>query len=104
MSPQTLITDLLILLIFGAAVYTLLILPRQREFRRRQRFVAQLRPGTRVTTYGGIVGIVKEVHSDEGLVTLEVAEGVNITLLAVAIMGEFNAEGVREGAQRALKD
>lgn len=103
MPLQTLLTDLLILLIFGAAVYTLLVLPRQREFRRRQRFVARLQPGVRVTTYGGIVGVVKEVRSNEGLVTLEVAAGVDITLLAAAIMGEFDAEGVREGAQRALK-
>jgi preprotein translocase YajC subunit len=102
MQLSTILIDLLVLAIFGAAIYSFLILPRQREFRRRQKVVADLTPGTRVTTYGGIIGTVIEVRPDEGLVTLEIADGVRVDVVGPAIIGEFDAAGVAGSSRRAL--
>jgi preprotein translocase subunit YajC len=101
-SLQTILFDLIILLIFGAAIYSFLVLPRRREFRKRQAFVAQLRPGERVTTYGGLIGTVIRVDSPNGVVTLEIAPGVEADFIAAAVMGEYDPDAVAEGARRAL--
>ncbi len=104
MDTRTLITDLLILAIFGAAVYAFLILPRRRDFRKRQEFVAQLKPGTKVTTYGGLIGTVTKVDHRLGIVTVEIAEGVEARFLGPAIMGEFDPDALEESVKKALKD
>lgn len=101
-SLQTILFDLLILLIFGTAIYSFLVLPRRREFRKRQEFAAQLTPGERVTTYGGLIGTVVRVDSPGGIVTLEIAPGVEADFIAAAVMGAYDPDAVAEGARRAL--
>ncbi|HEC22382.1 MAG TPA: preprotein translocase subunit YajC [Chloroflexi bacterium] len=100
---QNAIGDIFILALFAAAIYAFLILPRQREFKKRQRFVRSLSVGTRVTTYGGMIGTVKKVESERGLVTLEVADDIELQFLAAAITAEFDPEAYAESARRALK-
>lgn len=103
MTLQNILLDLFVLALFGAAIYAFLVLPRQRDFRKRQKFVAQLEPGARVVTYGGIVGTVKRVDAAQGLTTLEIADGVEVLIVSAAVMSEFDAEGVSESTQKALK-
>jgi preprotein translocase YajC subunit len=91
--------DLLILALFGAAVYALLVLPRQREFRKRQKFIAALKVGLRVATYGGLIGTIRLIDYDQGIVHVEVAEGVILQVLAPAIMREFTPETAGEAAR-----
>ena len=99
---DNILIDLFILGMFGIAVYSLLILPRQRQFRKQQQYVAELAVGSRVTTYGGIIGTVKEIQSERGVVLLEIADGLVVEILTPAIMGEFDEQGVADSAQRAL--
>ena len=79
-----------------------MILPRQREFRRRQKLVRELEIGAEVLTFGGMVGIVKHVDSETGLVRVEVGEGVEVQLVASAITSEFDREAVAKDAKRAM--
>ncbi len=95
--------DLLILGLFAAALYAFLILPRQREFRRRQQLVRSLEVGTEVLTYGGMLGTIKQVDSERGTVILQIADGVEVRFLAAAIMDKFDAEAVAQSAQKAMK-
>ncbi len=101
---QTLLFDIIVLSIFGAAVYSFLILPRRRDFRKRQAFVGQLEPGMEVTTYGGIIGKVTKVEHDLGLVWLEIAPGVEVRFIGAAIMGEFDTEALEESVRKALAE
>ena len=102
MNWQTLIIDLVILAIFGAAVYSFLILPRQREFKKRQEFVRDLKIGTRVTTYGGMLGTVTAIDRETNIVTLEIAPGVEVKFMGPAIMGEFDPDQVAASVRKAL--
>ena len=73
-SLQTLLFDMIILGIFGVAVYAFLIQPRRREFRKRVEYVSTVKPGTQVTTYGGIIGKVKSIDYKMGTARVEIAE------------------------------
>jgi preprotein translocase subunit YajC len=103
MQAQTILIDLFILAIFAAGIYVFLVMPRQREFRRRQKLVRELEVGAEVLTFGGLVGTVKHIDSDSGIVRLEVGEGVEVQILASAITTEFDRESVAKDAQRAMK-
>lgn len=102
MQAQTILIDLFILAIFAAGIYAFLILPRQREFKRRQKLVRTLEVGAEVLTFGGLVGTVKHIDSDSGIVRVEVGEGVEIQVLASAITAEFDREAVAKDAHRAM--
>lgn len=103
MSFDNILFDLFILAIFGAGIYVFLIMPRQREYRKRMQIVRSIKPGAKVLTYGGIVGTLKRLDKDSGIATVEVANGVEMRFLASAITSEFDPEAVAKGAQRALK-
>lgn len=104
MDIQTLLIDLLILGIFGAAVYSFLILPRRREYKQRQQFVATLQTGARVTTYGGMLGTVKAIDRRLNIVTVEIAPGVEVDFLGPAIVSEYDEAEIEESVRKALGD
>jgi preprotein translocase subunit YajC len=95
--------DLAILGLFILGIYAFSVLPRQREFRQRQKLVSQLKPGTEVITYGGMVGTVRQVDAEAGMVTLEIAKGVEARFLAQAISSEYDAKAIGDSAKRASR-
>jgi preprotein translocase subunit YajC len=84
------------------ALYALSVLPRQRAFKEQQKFASNLKPGVHVVTYGGVIGEVKKVLENEGIVKIEIAEGVIVRVTAASIAGEYLQEQVAQDAQRAL--
>jgi preprotein translocase subunit YajC len=95
--------DLIILVLFVLGIYVFSVLPRQREFSNRQKLVSQLKPGTEVITYGGLIGTVKQVDADNGVITLEIAQGIEARFLAQSISSEFDAQAVGDSAKKASK-
>jgi preprotein translocase YajC subunit len=65
-------------------------MPRQRAFKRRQQVVNTIQTGMKVTTYGGIIGTVREINDKRGTVKIEIADGVLVDMLAIAVMQEFD--------------
>lgn len=100
---DNILLDLFIIMVFGVGVYALLIAPRQRAFRKRQKLVMSLKPGIQVMTYGGMLGTVTDVDQNTGIVTLKVAEGIELRFIAASITGEFDAQAYAESAQKVLK-
>ena len=56
--------------------YFLLIRPQQKQQKKRQEMLSNLKKGDRVITIGGIHGVIKELHED--VLTLRIADNVNI--------------------------
>lgn len=104
MQFSNIVIDLLIIGMFIIGVYAFLILPRQREFRRRQKLVQSMEVGTTVLTYGGQIGVIKKIDRESGVVTLEVAEGIEARYVAAAITGEFDEKVYAESAQKELSE
>jgi len=66
------------LILIFVVFYFILIRPRQKEQRRREQMLKELKKYDRVMTIGGIIGTVVEVREDE--VTLKVDESSNTRL------------------------
>lgn len=71
------------LLLFMAAVYFLMLRPQQQRVARQRALVSSLEPGDEVVTAGGIIGFVRRL--DDERLWLEIAPGVEITLLRGAV-------------------
>ncbi|GAA2735804.1 preprotein translocase subunit YajC [Actinocorallia aurantiaca] len=71
------------LILIAVAFYFFLIRPQKKRQQEQQKMQQSLQPGTRIVTAGGIYGTV--LDNDEGDLLLEIAEGVEIRLLAGAV-------------------
>jgi len=67
---------ILMMVVFVAIFYFLLIRPQQKKAKEHQALVSKLSTGDEVVTTGGILGKVTEVG--ESFVTMEIADGVRI--------------------------
>ena len=70
------LAPLLMMVVFIAIFYFLLIRPQQKKAKDHQAMVAKLSTGDEVVTSGGILGRVAEVG--DNFVTLEIADSVRI--------------------------
>ena|SRR5688572_32491329 len=92
-----------IIALFAAAYYSFLVVPRQREYKRRMQVVQELKIGTDVLTYGGIIGTIRKIDYDTGIVTIEVAPNLQLRFIAAAITQEFDAKAYAEAAKKHMK-
>ncbi len=82
--PSAWINVLPFVLLF-AIFYFLLILPAQRERKRKQQMLSALKPGDRVLTSGGLYGTV--VGLKDEIVQLRIADQVRVEVARGAIAG-----------------
>lgn len=83
LQPQMMST-LLMLALMVAVFYFLLIRPAQKKQKAQQQMVSALEPGSRVMTTAGVFGTI--VHLGERQAVIEIAPGVEMTVLKQAIM------------------
>ncbi len=89
-----------VLLVLGIGAYwSMVVYPRQRDFQKRQRYVRSLSVGDEVITYGGIVGKVVEIDSQQGIALVEIADGVVVRLIMAALMQAYDADTIAKNAQ-----
>jgi preprotein translocase subunit YajC len=75
-APGGQLAPLLMMVLFIVIFYFLLIRPQQKKAKEHQAMLTALSVGDEVVTAGGILGKVAAIG--EGVVTLEVAQGVQI--------------------------
>jgi preprotein translocase subunit YajC len=90
----------LVLFLALGAYWSLVIFPRQREFQKKQKYVRTLNQGDEMVTYGGIIGKVVEVESEKGIAHVEIAPGIIVKMVAVALMEPYDPEKLAESAQK----
>jgi preprotein translocase subunit YajC len=74
----------LFLAAFFVVFYFVLVRPQQLRLKRHREMLASLRPGLRIATVGGLVGTIVRVDN-ANLLTLEVADGMTVTILRKAV-------------------
>ncbi len=84
-------TQFLPIVLIFVVFYFLLIRPQQKRAKEHKAMIEAIRRGDVVTTSGGIVGKVAKVQED-GLVQLEIAEGVKIKVVKGTI-ADVRAKG-----------
>jgi preprotein translocase subunit YajC len=91
------------LILFGPLFliwYLLVILPQQRQRRKTQEMLSNLKTGDRVLTSGGIYGTI--VSFRDSVVQLQVSKEVRLDIARTAITGLQN--GAAEAAGAAVKE
>ena len=82
--------ELLFPLIFLVLMWVLLVRPQQQRVRRQRDLVASLAVGDEVITVGGMMGRVTGL--DEEYLTLQVAPGVDVRMLRMAVNARIGDE------------
>lgn len=67
---------IILMVVMFAIFYFLLIRPQQKKAKEHKQLLESLQKGDQIVTAGGIHGKVTAI--DEGIITIEVATGVNI--------------------------
>lgn len=80
------------------AYYSLVLLPRQRDFVKRQRMVRDLSEGDEVITFGGIIGQVRAIDGEKGIAHVEIADGVIVRMVIAAIVQTYDEEEIARNA------
>ena len=73
------------ILVLLAALWFLMIRPRQRQMRAQQRQIAALEVGDEIVTAGGLYGKVRRI--DDGDVRVEIAPNLEVRIAKRAIAG-----------------
>ena len=81
--------QLILLPLFFAVFYFLLIRPQQKKMKEHRAMVDALRRGDQVVTSGGIVAKVSKVQ-DDGMVEVEIADGVKVKVIKHTITQVLN--------------
>lgn len=88
-------SQILILVVFVAIFYFMLIRPQQKRMKDQQAMLSKLASGDEVVTSGGILGKITEVG--EVFITLEIADGVRIRVQRTQIT-QLMPKGTLKGA------
>jgi preprotein translocase YajC subunit len=75
------------------------LMPRQRDFVKRQQMARSLAAGDEVITGGGVVGRVQRIDSEMGVAYVEIADGVEIRVLTAALLDRYDPAKVAKNAQ-----
>ena len=79
-----------IILIF-VVFYFLLIRPQQKQAKKHQQFLNDLKRGTKVVTRGGVHGVITDM--DGNVLTVEIAKDVRIKISRDAVAGALTKDG-----------
>jgi preprotein translocase subunit YajC len=90
-SGGSFLVSLLPLILIFVIFYLLLILPQSKYEKKRKEMLASLRKGDRVVTTGGIIGVIQKIEDE--IVTLKVAENVNIKIEKQAVRAILEKSG-----------
>lgn len=93
---------LTLILIFMAGYYSLVVMPKQRAFKKHFQYVSTLREGDEVITYGGIIGTITQLDVEDGVARVRIAEGVEVRILVTALLQPYNPEEIAQNARIGL--
>ena len=87
---------LMYIIFFVGLIYFMIIRPQKKERKRKEELMASVQKGAQVITYSGIHGTVVSIDSEKGILVLNVAKGVDITMEKAAIARLVSAAAVEE--------
>lgn len=94
----------LVMLLGLGAYWAMVVFPKQRDFSKRQRYVRSLSAGDEVVTYGGVIGKVVRIDTEQGVAYVEVAEGVVLRLVTAALIQAYDPEAFARASQMGLNE
>lgn len=65
--------------------YFFILRPQQKKLKQDNAMRSAVKIGDKVTTTAGIIGIIREINEEKGVISLEVSKGVNILMFKSTI-------------------
>jgi preprotein translocase subunit YajC len=94
---STIISFLPLILIF-AAVYFLLLRPRQRQMRRQRELQSSLEVGDEILMTSGVYGFITGIEPGSDIVWVEIDDDVQIRVSRAAVSGKVDTTATAESA------
>lgn len=88
-------------ILMAAIFYAMIYRPQKRDQRKRTEMLNSLKPGTRIVTIGGILGVITKVQDDK--VRIKVAEGVEFHIRKSAVGGILSSAFDKDTKAEAKK-
>lgn len=88
-----------IIILLLAGYWSLVIFPKQREFKQHNVMVKSLSAGDEVITFGGIIGTITRMEAEAGVAYVRIAEGVEVKCLTASLTRPYIPDDVRLNAQ-----
>jgi preprotein translocase subunit YajC len=82
--------SLLPLLLIFVVFYFLLIRPQQAKMKAHRDLIENLKRGDQIATSGGIVGKIVKVEPGEGMLTVEIAQNVQVRVIRSTVADVLN--------------
>lgn len=81
---QSLVSLVILIVVFGAIFYFLIIRPQRRREREHRKLLQSLKRGDRVVTAGGLYGTIDKIDDDTVILSLE--EGAKVRIAKSSIV------------------
>ncbi|SRR5258706_10794086 len=88
-----------VLLLLLGGYWSMVILPRQRAFKKHNVYVRQLGSGDEVITFGGIIGTITSMDAEAGVAYVRIAEGVEVKVITASLTRPFQPDDVALNAK-----
>lgn len=92
--------NILILVVFIAAMYFIMIRPQQKAQKKRQAMINDVQPGAQIVTIGGMHGTVASVNKEARTFELD-AEGI-ILVFELSAIRQVSKEGNKVSAETTV--
>jgi preprotein translocase subunit YajC len=93
---------LTIILLFIGGYYALVVMPKQRAFKKHQKYVVTLQEGDEVITYGGLIGTITELDAEVGVAKIRIADGLEVRIITAALVQQYDPEEIAHNAKIGL--
>lgn len=88
-----------VIILMLVAYWSLVIFPKQRDFKKHNQYVRTLQVGDEVITFGGIIGTVTRMDAEAGVAYVQIADGVEVKVLTAALTRPYVKDEVAASAQ-----
>lgn len=88
-----------IIILLLAAYWSLVIFPKQREFKKHNQMITTLRTGEEVITFGGIIGTITRMEAEAGVAYVRIAEGVEVRCITASLARPYIPDDVSLSAR-----
>lgn len=94
----------IVLILVLAAYWSLVVFPKQRDFKKHNNYVRTLTVGDEVITFGGIIGMITRMDQEAGVAYVRIAEGVEVKVLTAALTRPYVPDDVAASAAIGVDD
>jgi preprotein translocase subunit YajC len=92
-----------IIILLLAGYWSLVLFPKQRDFKKHNQMVTGLRAGDEVITFGGIVGTIIQIEPEAGVAMVKIADGVVVKCITASLSRPYVPDEVSMSARIGIE-